>query len=105
MTQALVVYTTVSDRSEADRMAKALVAERLAACVTIVPHVSSRYRWKGKIEKQKEFLLIIKTFRRHYASLERRMKKLHSYTVPEILALPVVRGNPAYVQWMKDSVR
>ena len=104
MTKALMVYVTAPNRKEADRIAQALVAEKLAACVTIVPEVWSRYWWEGRIEASQELLLIIKTLPRHYKTLERRIRSLHSYSVPEILALPVSAGNPAYLQWMKKSI-
>jgi len=105
MTKALVVYVTAANRKEADKMAAALVEEKLAACVSIVPNISSRYWWQGRIEYAQELLLIVKTFPRLYKALEKRIRALHSYTVPEILAMPVVEGNPAYLKWMKDSLR
>jgi periplasmic divalent cation tolerance protein len=104
MTKSLVVFVTASSRKEADKIAQALVAEKLAACVTIVPEVFSRYRWKGHVENSEELLLIIKTFSRLYKALEKRVKALHSYSVPEILAVPVMAGNADYLKWMKDSL-
>ena len=93
MTKALVVYVTVPNRKEANKIAQVLVKEKLAACVSIVPGVSSRYRWQGRIENGKELLLVIKTVPRLYKALEKRIHALHSYTVPEVLALPVVDGS------------
>jgi len=104
MTKALIVYVTASSRKEADKIAQALVAEKLAACVTIVPEVFSRYRWKGRIEKAKELLLILKTSPRRYPALEKRLRQLHSYDVPEIIAVPVEKGNKKYIRWLNDSV-
>jgi periplasmic divalent cation tolerance protein len=104
MTKALVVYVTAESRKEADKIAQTLVEERLAACVSIVPEIYSRYRWKGRIEYSKELLLIIKTVPARYKKLEKRIRSLHSYSVPEILALPVLEGNPAYCKWLKESV-
>jgi periplasmic divalent cation tolerance protein len=105
MTKALVVYVTTSSRKEADKIAQALVDEKLAACVTIVPEVFSRYRWKEHVENSEELLLIVKTFSRQYKKLEQRIQALHSYSVPEILAVPVVSGNASYLAWMKNSLK
>ena len=105
MTKALVVYVTASNRKEADRIARALIDEKLAACVTIVPEVFSRYRWKGHVENSEELLLLIKTVPRRYKALEKRIRALHSYTVPEILAVPVLEGNSSYLAWMKNSLK
>jgi len=102
--KALVVFVTASSRKEADKIAQCLVEEKLAACVSILPGVYSRYWWQGLIENQKELFLIIKTVPRRYKVLERRIRALHSYSVPEILAMPVVDGSPAYLQWIKKSV-
>jgi periplasmic divalent cation tolerance protein len=99
-----MVYVTVPNRKEAERLSRALINEKLAACVSILPGLSSRYRWQGRIEQAKEILLIIKTTVRRYPALEKRIRSLHSYSVPEILATPVVKGNPKYLQWLKKSV-
>jgi len=104
MTKAMVVFVTASSRKEADKIAQALVKEKLAACVSIVPEIYSRYWWKGHIEFEKELLLVIKTLPRRYAALEKRVRELHSYSVPEILALPILKGNPAYLRWIKKSI-
>ena len=104
MTKALVVFVTASSRKEADKIAQALVSERLAACVSIVPEIYSRYWWKGHIEYEKELWLVIKTAPGRYKRLEKRICELHSYSVPEILALPVVSGNPAYLLWLKNAL-
>src|SRR5437016_4163272 len=100
MTQAIVVYVTADSRKTADKIAQALVQEKLAACVSIVPEIYSRYWWQGHIANEKELLLVIKTDAARYKTLEKRVRKLHSYTVPEILALPVIKGNPAYLRWL-----
>ena len=105
MTKALVIYITVARRKDADKIADTLVREKLAACVTIVPEVYSRYWWKGHIEYGKELLIIVKTIPSRYRALERRVRQIHAYTVPEILAIPVALGNPAYLEWMKDSLK
>ena len=104
MMKAMVVYVTADSRKVADKIAQALIEEKLAACVSIVPEIYSRYRWLGHVENEKELLLVIKTLPSRYAALEKRVKQLHSYTVPEILAMPVVKGNPAYLRWLKDAL-
>jgi periplasmic divalent cation tolerance protein len=104
MTKALIIFVTASNRKEADKIAQALVNEKLAACVSIVPEIYSRYWWKGHIEYDKELWLVIKTTPRRYRRLEKRIGELHSYSIPEILAIPVVSGNPPYLQWMKNAL-
>ena len=104
MTKALIVYVTASNKKEADRIAQALLTEKFAACVTIVPGVSSRYWWKGKMETAREVLLIIKTMPSRYKALEKRVRALHSYDVPEIMAVPVVLGNRDYIAWIGRSL-
>ena len=100
---AIVVYCTASSLKEARKLADILVGEKLAACVCIVPQVRSTYWWEGKVERAKETLLIIKTQSGKFEALAKRIKAVHSYTVPEILALPVVKGNPDYLKWLKES--
>ena len=102
--KAIIVCVTASSRKEADKIARALVDEKLAACVTIIPEVFSRYRWKGHVEKSEELLLIIKTFPGRYKRLEKKIRALHSYSVPEILAVPVLAGNSAFLKWMEESI-
>jgi periplasmic divalent cation tolerance protein len=102
--KALVIFVTAASRKEADKIAQALMQEKLAACVSIVPEVDSRYWWQGKIEHSRELLLVIKTRPARYQALEKRVRELHSYSVPEILALPVLKGNPAYLKWINNSV-
>lgn len=105
MTDHLVVLVTCRTAKEAERIARALVEARLAACGNILQSpVRSVYRWKNKIESAKEFLLLIKTSRRRFARLQTAIKKLHSYEVPEIIALPVAAGSPAYLAWVTESV-
>jgi periplasmic divalent cation tolerance protein len=102
----VVVLVTCSSRREAARIANAVVARRLAACVNIVSApVDSVYRWKGKLEKAREFLLLIKTSRRRLAALRREVEKLHSYDAPEFIALPIAAGSPKYLAWLADCLR
>ena len=105
MTDKIVVLVTCGSRREARKIARALVARRLAACVNeIGAPVRSLYRWKGKVETAKEFLLVIKTTKRRFAALRDAVHELHSYDVPEIIALPVVEGSRAYLKWIGESV-
>lgn len=105
MTEAVVVLVTVPSRELGEEIGNALIAERLAACVNIVGPVRSVYRWQGEICREKEHLLIIKTVRDRYAALERRVRELHSYEVPEVIALPVHAGSEAYLGWVSEEVR
>jgi periplasmic divalent cation tolerance protein len=100
----LMVFCTVPNQLEAEKIARTLVREKLAACVNLVPRLKSFYWWKGKLSSGNEVLLIMKTFSSKWGALEKRIQQLHSYTVPEILALPVQKGNKAYLDWMKDSL-
>src|SRR5258708_33591951 len=101
---AIVVYCTASSIEEARMLADVLVGEKLAACVSIVPQVQSTYWGKGQIERAGEALLIIKTQAKKFGALAKRIKEKHSYTVPEILALPVVQRNPDYLKWLTVSI-
>ena len=99
---AVVVYITAGSPEEAATLARALVAERLAACVNRVP-VESVYGWQGQIEEAPEVLLIVKTRRARLDALAARVQALHRYTVPEMIVLPVVAGWPPYLQWLADE--
>lgn len=103
MQEFIVVYVTAGSTTEGDRLARALVDERLAACVSRIAPVQSVYRWEGKIEQSEEQLLIIKTERRRFAALEKRVRELHSYSVPEIVALPIIDGSQDYLRWLDDQ--
>jgi periplasmic divalent cation tolerance protein len=103
MSDSLILFVTVPNRDDAARIAEALVAERLAACVNIVPGIESIYRWEGKVARDQELLLIIKTTSERYAEVERRVKELHSYTTPEVIAMKIERGSYEYLKWLQDS--
>lgn len=105
MTDKIVVLSTCAAEADAERMARALVEGRLAACVTVAPGVRSFYRWKGKIESSVEFLLIAKTSRGLFPALCAEIEKLHPYEVPELLALPVVAGAEKYLSWFQANLR
>jgi periplasmic divalent cation tolerance protein len=102
---AHVTIVTCPTAAVARRIARALVDERLAACVSIVPDVRSVYAWKGKRCEDRELLLLIKSARRRAAALTRRVKALHPYDVPEIIQLPVVSGHAGYLRWIDESTR
>jgi periplasmic divalent cation tolerance protein len=100
-----LVLTTCPDIELAQRMARTLVEERLAACVNILPPMQSVYRWRGQIESASEQLLVIKTRVDDYAAVQRRIQELHSYELPEIIAVPIVNGLPAYLAWIENPDR
>ena len=100
----LVCVCTCPDRATADRLAEALVAERLAACVNVVPGVHSVYRWQGAIEREDETLLLIKTTQAGLPALSARIVELHPYELPEIVAVEVAGGLSAYLDWVAEQV-
>ena len=102
-TGASIVFVMAGAADEAAKIAHSLVNERLAACVNIVGPVRSIYRWQGAIEEAGEHLLVIKTRASLYAALERRVIELHSYEVPEVIALRIARGSKAYLDWLTAS--
>ena len=101
----VVVLVTVASAAEATKIGQAVVTEKLAACVNVVPGVTSTYWWQGTVEQAGEVLLICKTRQDLLTALTARVRALHSYSVPEVIALPIVGGNPAYLAWIDDSVR
>jgi len=103
MSHEVIVFVTTANSDEAARIADALVSERLAACVNIVAAVESIYRWEGKVTRDSEALMIIKTTDERYPELERRVKELHSYSTPEVVALRIERGSEQYLNWLRDS--
>ena len=106
MTDKIVVLVTCGSAKEARKIARAVVEQRIAACANIATSpVQSVYRWNGRVESAKEFLLIIKTTQARFAKLQAEVKRLHSYDVPEIIALPIARGAANYLTWMSDSVK
>lgn len=101
----VVVFVTSGSREEGERLASSLVEERLAACVNLVPGLSSIYWWKGEVERAEEVLLVIKTRQDLLGTLVERVKAFHSYTVPEVIALPIVGGNEDYLRWMAEVLK
>jgi periplasmic divalent cation tolerance protein len=102
---ACVVLVTFPDREAATACARALVEERLAACVNVIGDVRSIYRWKGAVSEDAEILCVIKTTRERFEDLRTRVVALHPYEVPEVIALGIEAGHPPYLDWLVDSVR
>ena len=104
MTDKRVVLTTTPSEEEARKIAHTLVGERLAACVNIIPKIESIYRWQDKLEEAREYLLLIKTTESAFPRLQEKLKALHSYELPECVALAMTAGSPSYLKWIDDSV-
>ncbi len=104
MTDKVVVLVTCGSDEEAERIARALVEARLAACVNILGSVRSIYRWEEKLNDDQEVLLLIKTSRSLFDQVRRTVEKAHSYEVPEVICLPIIDGAPNYLNWLADSV-
>ena len=100
---AVFAYVTCADPTQAERLARAVVEARLAACANILPGMRSLYRWQGRIESAREVVLILKTRRSLVPALTARVKQLHSYTVPCVCVLPIVGGNADYLRWLMDE--
>ena len=101
--QYIMVLVTTANMAEAETISKTLVFEKLAACVNIVDKVRSIYQWEGKIHDESEHLLLIKSTAEHFDTIEKRIKELHSYEVPEIIALPIEKGSQQYLQWLSEN--
>ena len=102
--QPIIVFVTAPSVDEANRLADMLVDKRLAACVQIMREMSSVFRWQGKVETQREVLLIAKTLSSKFAEIEREVVKLHSYETPEIVAVELSAGSVPYLEWLRASV-
>ena len=104
MSERLVVLMTAGSQEEADRLADALVVNGLAACVNVIPGVTSVYRWEGELQRDQEWLLVAKSHRDALNEFVRCVYTIHSYEVPEVVALPVVGGSQAYLSWIDGEV-
>ena len=102
--QPIIVFLTAASVDEANRLADMLVDKGLAACVQIMPEMDSVYRWQGKVERQREVLLIAKTLSSNFVEVEREVVKLHSYETPEIVAFPLTAGSAPYLEWLSANV-
>lgn len=103
MSDAVIVFTSLPDREAALKLAKELVARKLAACVNVLAECTSVYRWKGAIETAREVPVLIKTRAARYAEVEDAIRGLHPYELPEIVAVPVAHGCDDYLQWVADE--
>jgi periplasmic divalent cation tolerance protein len=103
--RVILVLTTIAAEADGAALGRALVDERLAACVNILPAMTSVYRWKGQVEQDREQQVIIKTTRDRLAALEARVRELHSYELPEFLVVAAGGGAEAYMAWVEESVR
>jgi periplasmic divalent cation tolerance protein len=101
----VVVLVTCPDLKTGRRIAEALVGRRLAACVNLLPGVSSVFRWEGKVDRAREALLIIKTTAGRFEALRRQVLRLHPYEVPEVIAMPIAAGHQPYLRWVSQSAR
>ncbi len=98
------VSTTVAKKSDAERIAKFLLDKKLSVCTQIIGPITSVYKWKGKLEKSKEWLCIIKTKKTLYKRIEKAIKNVHPYKLPEIVATPIIEGSREYLEWMQKEV-
>jgi periplasmic divalent cation tolerance protein len=105
MSDPIIVLVTCGSEEEALKIANALVESRLAACVNLVAPIRSIYRWEERIWDEKEWLLIIKTQKDRFEDLEKKVKSLHSYSVPEIVSLPIVEGSSSYLDWISENTK
>ncbi len=104
MTDKIVVYSTCGSAEEAKKLARHLVENRLAACVNVFPRVESCYRWKGEVQEEAEVLLLIKSSRGLFDRLRKEWERIHSYEVPELIAVPIVDGAQPYLNWMEREL-
>jgi len=102
MTEYIVILVTAGSEDEAAGIAEAIVHAKLAGCVNIIRNIRSIYRWQGKIEDDSEVLMIVKTKRKFFQKIVTKVKELHKYSVPEIIALPVVEGSDNYLSWLSE---
>ena len=105
MTDKILVLTTASSKDEAHKIGHALVERLVAACVNVVPHVGSIYRWEGEVEEAEEWLLIVKTTRAAFERVRDAINELHSYDVPECIAISIESGSLPYLNWLGESVK
>ena len=99
----IVVHVTAKDPAEAEKIAQGLLNKKLVACVNVIAGVKSLFWWEGKIDQSQETLLVIKSQKKHFKKIVQEVKALHSYSVPEVIALPIDAGNPDYLKWIKES--
>ena len=103
--EPIIVLVTCGSEEEALKIANTLVEDHLGACVNLVSPIRSIYRWEGKIWDEKEWLLVIKTQKQRFGEVEKKVKSLHSYSVPEIISLPIIEGSSSYLNWIKENTK
>jgi len=103
--QHIQVFISCQDSSEAKKLVESLLADQIIACAQVIPIVESFYRWQGQIVNDRECLLMLKTRQRHFAAIEQRVRALHSYDVPEIIAVPLVEGSTEYMKWIDEQTQ
>jgi periplasmic divalent cation tolerance protein len=101
----IVIFIAVPNKKEADKIARQLIENRLAACVNIIDKIESVFRWEGRVDRAKEVLLVIKSKKSKLTNIIKLVKSMHSYEVPEIIALPLIGGYKPYLNWLDESVR
>ncbi len=101
----IVVLITCASEEEAEKIARGLLENHLAACVNILPSITSLFLWEGKIQREKEVFMIAKSLKSAFTALEKTVKKHHSYALPEIIALPIIAGSEAYLDWIRVNTR
>lgn len=101
---ARLILTTAGSQREARKIARALIDRKLAACVNVIPRIESTYRWKGKVETAREWLLVVKTTKARAKAVETAIRELHSYDVPECIVVPIAGGSKAYLEWLAGQV-
>jgi periplasmic divalent cation tolerance protein len=105
MTDKRIVFTTCGLQEEAEKIAQHLVENRLAACVNIIPQIRSIYRWEGKVESAQEWLLVVKTVADKFVQVRDTIRSLHSYELPECVAIPIEEGSAEYLRWIEENVK
>ncbi len=105
MRDFVVILITTSSEEEAARIGRTLVEERLAACVNVIPDIRSFFHWEGKLQDEKEALLLVKSQGDQISRIIYRVKELHSYSVPEVIALPILAGSEDYLRWVRESIK
>ena len=101
----IVIITTTSNKEDANKIAKTLLAKKLAGCVQVIGPISSHYYWKDELCQDEEWLCLIKSSQQHYQTLEKTIQEIHPYEVPEIISLPIQEGNQGYLSWLNQQLK
>ena len=105
MEEYIQIFTTIEKKEDAEKIAKSLIEKRLASCIQIVGPISSIYWWKNKIETSQEWLCIIKSKKNLYEEIEKSIKEVHPYEIPEIIAMPIISGSKDYLKWLDNELK